>query len=306
MSKALQTRQNSDFYDKHALQAWHDRPARTYRTIQLKPLTPTLGAEVHGLDLTQEPTAEQLQEIRQAMNDHFVLAFRGVNPSREQHKAFVRHFGTLHRHVLASVRAESSEYDPEILAWKTGKDSLFTAGEGWHADVSCDASPIWGSFLHVTRLPEHGGGDTAFANMVLAYESLSPRYKQFLDGLTAIHDGALPWTIGYGNRPDPDKPYPTAEHPVVGTHPATGQKFLYVNSGFTSHIVQLSKEESAAVLQHLYRHIERSVHFQVRVRWEPGTLLFWDNWAVQHRAIWDYFPEERWGERVSAVIDQRP
>ena len=92
----------------------------------------------------------------------------------------------------------------------------------------------------------------------------------------------------------------------MARHPVTGQKYLYVNSAFTSHIVQLSRDESQALLQQLFRHVERSLALQVRVHCEPGTLLFWDNWATQHHAVWDYFPEDRWGERVSAYLPYGP
>ena len=160
--------------------------------------------------------------------------------------------------------------------------------------------------MHVTRLPEGGGGDTAFANMILAYEALSDSYKLFLDKLTAIHDGSQAWTAGYGSKPEPGANFPANEHPVVARHPHTGQKFLFVNSAFTSHIVQLTRTESQSVLDYLYRHIEKHLAFQVRVHWEPGTLLFWDNWATQHHAVWDYFPQERWGERVSVLSESGP
>ena len=213
--------------------------------------------------------------------------------------------------VFANYRKSHNEgvfdiYDPEILAWRTGPESRFTAGDAWHHDVSCDATPIWGSFLHVTHLPQCGGGDTAFANMVLAYESLSEPYQRLLDGLSAVHDGARAWTAGYGSQPEPGKTFPASEHPVVARHPHSGAKFLFVNEAFTSHIVQLTRSESTAVLEHLYRHIERQLAFQVRVHWEPGTLLFWDNWATQHHAVWDYFPQERWGERVSVLLPHGP
>ena len=140
------------------------------------------------------------------MAEYLVIAFRGQTLDSEQHKAFARRFGTLHRHVLAKSRAiAGGTDDPEILAWQTGKDSRFTAGDAWHHDVSCDPTPIWGSFLRVTRFPTGGGGDTAFANMVLAYDALSPHYQAFLDGLTAVHDGSQAWTAGYGSKPEPGK-----------------------------------------------------------------------------------------------------
>jgi taurine dioxygenase len=296
-----------DFHDKRAIEAWHDRPREPYRTLDVRPLAPTLGAEIRGLDLSREIGDEQFAEIRRAAAEYLVLAFRGQKLTGEQHKAFARRFGTLHRHVLAKSRTVAGGTDdPEILAWRTDETSRFTAGDAWHQDVSCDATPIVASFLHVTRLPSGGGGDTAFANMILAYESLSPAYKALLDGLTAVHDGALAWTAGYGSKPEPGKTFPATEHPVVARHPVTGAKFLYVNSAFTSHIVQLSREESQAVLQHLFRHVEKRLAFQVRVHWEAGTLLYWDNWATQHHAVWDYFPEARWGERVSAHLDVGP
>lgn len=296
-----------DFQDKQAIEAWHQLPRAPYRTFDLKRLSPTLGAEVRGLDLSQPLSDEQFAEVRRAISENLVLAFRGQKLDLESHKRFAGRFGTLHRHLLAKSRVVAGGTDdPEVLAWRTGPQSRYTAGDAWHHDVSCDAHPIWGSFLHVTRLPESGGGDTAFVNLVLAYESLSEPFKKFLDGLTAIHDGSTAWTAGYGAQPEPGKTFPQSEHPVVATHPFTGRKFLFVNEAFTSHIVQLARHESQAVLQTLYRHIERNLAFHVRVHWEPGTLLFWDNWATVHHAVWDYFPEERWGERVSVSLGHGP
>ena len=296
-----------DFNDKRAIEAWQQVPRQAYETFTLKRLSPTIGAEIHGIDLNQPMSDQQLTELRRAIGENLVLAFRGQNLTLEAHKRIASHFGKLHRHVLAKSRVVAGGTDdPEVLAWRTGPQSRFTAGDAWHNDVSCDANPIWGSFLHVTRLPESGGGDTAFANLVLAYESLSEPFKKLLDGLTAIHDGATAWTAGYGAQPEPGTTFPVNEHPVVATHPFTGRKFLFVNEAFTSHIVQLARHESNAVLQALFRHIERSLAFQVRVHWEPGTLLFWDNWATAHHAVWDYFPQERWGERVSASLEFGP
>jgi taurine dioxygenase len=296
-----------DFNDKQAIEAWLAQERQPFSTLDLKPLAPTLGAEVRGIDLSRELSDAQFAEIRRALGEHLVLAFRGQTLDSEQHKAFMRRFGTLHRHVLAKSRVVAGGTDdPEILAWQTGPQSRFTAGDAWHHDVSCDPQPIFASALRVTRLPEGGGGDTAFANLILAYESLSAPYQRFLEGLTAIHDGSLAWTAGYGSKPEPGKDFPASEHPVVARHPITGRKFLYVNPAFTSHIVQLSRHESAAVLRQLHQHVEKHLAFQVRVHWQPNTLLLWDNWATLHHAVWDYFPRERWGERVSARLDHGP
>lgn len=296
-----------DYNDKLAIEQWNTRERQTYRTIKVTPLSPALGAEVEGIDLRHDVTPQQLDEIKRAIAENLVLVFRNQEIGAEEHKRFARHFGTLHRHLLAgNVTLSARSQDPEILGWKTGRTSRYTAGDAWHSDVSCDLEPIWGSFLRVTRLPETGGGDTAFANLYLAYEALSDPIKQLLEGLTAIHDGRQAWTSGYGAEPDAGQKFPATEHPVIARHPLSGRKFLFVNAAFTSHIVQLTRAESDALLQLLFRHVEKHLSFQAHIRWTPNTMVFWDNWATQHHAIWDYYPFERWGERVSAFIGHGP
>lgn len=293
--------------DKTAIESWNTRDNAPFETIKVVPLSSTIGAEIHGADL-KNLSDKQFEEIRRAIDQHLAVLIRDQGGlTREDQKAFGRRFtGKLHRHELAnSSEWNVKDYDPEILGWRTGKESRHTPGDGWHPDVSCDPNPIAYSLLHVTQLPPVGG-DTAFANSYLAYDSLSEPIKALLDGLTAIHDGALAWTAGYGAQPAPGKIFPQSEHPVVAIHPRTGRKFLYVNSAFTTHIVQLTRWESDALLEFLFRHVERNLAFQTRVRWHPDSLLVWDNWASQHHAVWDYFPFERWGERVSVVTDLRP
>lgn len=293
-----------DYNDKLALEQWNTRAKPCFQTIKVTPLAPALGAEIEGVDLSKEITPQQLEEIKRANAEYLVLVYRNQAMTPEDHKRFGRYFGILHRHVRADKHNPGG--DPEILAWKTNKSSRFTAGEAWHNDVSCDASPISTSFLRVTQLPEGGGGDTAFANLYLAYASLSEPIKKLLEGLTAIHSGQEGWTNGYGAEPDPGQTFATSEHPVVVRHPVTGRPHLFVNRAFTTHIPQLTRPESNALLELLYQHIETHLAFQVRVRWTPNTLVSWDNWAVLHQAVWDYYPFERWGERVSAVSGQVP
>lgn len=295
-----------DFHDKRAIADWNGRERPGYETIAVRPLSPALGAEVSGVDLSKPLSEVQLADIRKAIGDNLVLVFRDQDITADDQKRFARHFGTLHRHLLGGARQLSStDHDPEILAWRTGPETRYTAGDAWHADVSCDPEPIWGSFLRVTRQPEIGG-DTAFANMHLAYESLSDRLKTLLDGLSAVHDGGKAWTAGYGAAPQPGQSFPATEHPVVARHHLTGRKYLFVNEAFTSHIVQLTRIESDAILSLLFRHIEKNLAFQSRIHWQPNSLVFWDNWATQHHAIWDYYPHERWGERASAFIGSSP
>ena len=296
-----------DYNDKLAIEGWNTRELTQYQTFDLKRLSPALGAELRGVDLSQPLPPAQREEIRQALTEHLVLTFPGQAINAEQHKAFGRLFGSLHQHVLGdSTQLTARSGDAEILGWKTGRTTRYTAGDAWHNDVSCDPHPIWASFLRVTRLPEVGSGDTAFANLYLAYESLSEPIKQLLLGLTAVHDGREGWSNGYGAEPKPGQVFNASEHPVVARHPVSGRPFLFVNEAFTSHIVQLSRAESDALLQLLYRHIEKHQSFQARIHWQADMLLLWDNWATQHHAIWDYYPFERWGERVSAYLDHGP
>lgn len=271
-------------------------------TLDIKPLTPHIGAEVRGVDLSQPLDNEEFAAIHQAHLDWMVLVFRDQPLDREAHKAFARRFGQLHVHPLNRARTG----DQEILQVKTTADSAYTAGEGWHTDVTCDEYPPMGSMLYVTETPECGGGDTLFADMYLAYEMLSDTMKEMLEGLTAVHDGALPYIGGYGIRLPEGQDYPKNEHPVIVRHPETGRKLLYVNSGFTSHIKGLKPRESRAILDMLFRHIDSTPKLYCRVEWEPNTLTFWDNRCTQHHAVWDYYPHSRYGERVSIIADSRP
>jgi taurine dioxygenase len=248
------------------------------------------------------PTAAQLEELRSAWAAHLVLTFPEQTLDREAHKAFGRAFGTLHVHPLNHARGG----DDEILVVKTDANSKYTAGDGWHTDVSCDAIPPLGSALYIKEVPSNGGGDTLFANMYLAWEALSEGLQNFLVDKFAMHDGALPYVGAYGVAPPEGSNYPRNRHPIAPRHPVTGRRLLYVNSGFTSHIEGLKREESRAILDLLFRHIERNPRFQCRVRWQPGTLTLWDNRCTQHHALWDYYPESRYGERVSIVGEAAP
>ena len=275
-----------------------------YQNIEVATLTPHIGAEIRGVDLAKPLTNEQFSDIYQAWLDWKVLVFRDQQLSRDEHKAFARRFGSLHVHPMAHNYGKNA--DPEILVVKTTAKSAYTAGNGWHTDVTCDEIPPLGSMLYVTETPESGGGDTIFADMYLAYELLSDPMKAFLEGLTAIHDGAIPYLGGYGVAAPDGKQYPRNQHPVVVRHPETGNRLLFVNSGFTSHIKDLNPWESRAILQALYQHIASTPRLLCNVQWEPNTLAFWDNRCTQHHAVWDYHPDTRYGERVSIVGDARP
>lgn len=272
-----------------------------YASFTVSTLTPHLGAEIHGLDLSQPLDADQQADLHRAFADWRVLVFRDQHLDREAHKAFGRYFGDLHVHPMNYSR----QSDPEILIVKTTKDSPYTAGDGWHTDVTCDAVPPLASALYITETPVVGGGDTLYADMYLAYELLSPAMQTFLEGLTAVHDGGIPYVGNYKSTP-PEGGYPRNEHPVIAVHPVTGRKVLYVNSGFTSHIKGLKKWESKALLDALYAHIATTPRLHCRVEWRPNTLTLWDNRCTQHHAVWDYHPHSRYGERVSVIDGVSP
>ena len=178
------------------------------------------------------------------------------------------------------------------------------AGDKWHTDVSCDEKPPLASILHLTTIPETGG-DTLFSSMYAAYDALSDVMKKLLTGLTATHDGAPNYDDRARRDPgaNPDRVNPVAIHPVIATHPSTGKKTIYVNSTFTVRINELSAAESKAVLEFLFAHVARP-EFQCRFRWQHNSIAFWDNRAVQHYAVWDYYPAVRTGRRVTIRGDR--
>lgn len=281
------------------------------RSVAIDPLTPVIGAEIGGVDLSKPLSETQLADIRAALNAYHVLVFRDQILSREDHKRFGRLFGRLHVHPFHAKKAmpdhaksDEAVPDPEIHIVKADANSKHVAGEVWHTDVTCDAEPPMGSMLYITKTPEIGGGDTCFLSAVRAFDALSPRLQEILKGLTATHDGTKLYSGSYGVA-EPEGGWPRAVHPVVVRHPDTGKAALYVNRGFTTRINELAPAESDALLEMLFRHLESHVEFQCRVRWRPNTLTFWDNRVTLHQAVWDYYPYARYGDRVS-IVGERP
>ncbi len=273
-----------------------------YKTLELRPLTPQTGAEVDGVDLSADLGEQQLAEVRRAFLDRHVLVFRNQQISRDQHKAFGRKFGSLHVHPAKKTLGLGG--DPEIFDVKANEKTKFANGALWHADLTCEEVPPLGSMLLMKQLPDVGG-DTLFANMHLAFESLSAPIKDMLRKLTAVHDG-LQDLQNYGIRPSADIDYPRNEHPVVVRHPETGRELLFVNSAFTSHIKGMSRRESDGLLRLLCDHIASDPRLHCRVRWAKDTLVFWDNRSCQHFAVGDYHPAVRVAERVSIQDTVRP
>ncbi|MGA0300042.1 MAG: TauD/TfdA dioxygenase family protein [Paracoccaceae bacterium] len=275
--------------------------AKTFKHIVAKPFAPNLGAEITGVDLSQTISEAEFSEIEAAFLAYQVLFFKDQKEIPPQvHIDLGKRFGPLHSHPAAPTMAGY----PEIFEIHATRHSKVANGEFWHSDVSCDEEPPLGTMLQIHILPPCGG-DTMFSNMYAAYDALSDAMKTFLDGLSATHASEHIYRGRYADRgqKDSDIAFPSASHPVVRTHPQTGRKALFVNRTFTTRINELSEEESSAVLKMLFEHAE-SIQFQIRFRWSKNDMAFWDNRCCMHRAIWDYWPEERKGRRVTIKGDR--
>ena len=272
-----------------------------YQLIDVRPYAPNLGAEIRGVCLANGVSDDEFAEIRRAFLEYQVLFFKDqLEIPPPQQIDFAQRFGPLHTHPAAPTM----DGYPEVFEIHAHRHSKIANGEFWHSDVSCDVEPPLGTMLQIHILPPCGG-DTMFSNMYRAYDTLSDPMKTMLDGLTATHESEHIYRGRYADRgqKDSDIRFPVAVHPVVRTHPDTGRKALFVNRTFTRRINELSEFESAALLDMLYQHCEH-IDFQIRFRWSLNDMAFWDNRCCMHRAIWDYWPEERKGRRVTIQGDR--
>jgi taurine dioxygenase len=266
--------------------------------LDVRPMTPAIGAEILNIDLGSANIRESIPSIRAALLKYGVIFFRDQELTQEQHIAFARHFGELEVHPATP----KDQPNPEVLRIAHGPKSRGQENN-WHSDVTWREKPSLGSILLAREVPDVGG-DTLFANMHLAYERLSEQMKRFCERLTAVHDISRVFAKRLNKTPEElHEKYPPMRHPVIRTHPETGEPAVYVNNGFTSHIEGLSKEESVWLLDHLYK-TAWDVEIQCRFRWQPGSIAFWDNRVCQHLAVSDYFPARRVMERVTIAGDK--
>jgi len=273
----------------------------TYKTITVKPISPVLGAEIFGVDLSKPLSNEAFDDIHTAFLKHHVIFFRDQTLTPDQHKAFGRRWGTLNIHPYV----KGMEGHPEILEIIKEPTDRVNFGGGWHSDMSFLEEPALGSILHAIEVPEVGG-DTLFASQYAAWDALTPGLKATLETLTAVHSAAEEYGAGgHSSRPRASMDsevvgddVPEYEHPVVRTHPETGRKGLYINPAFTLRFKGWSKKESRPLLEYLFE-VSRREAFTCRFRWQPGSLAFWDNRCVWHYALNDYHGQRRHMRRVT-------
>lgn len=277
---------------------------REQESLRVERISTALGAEISGVDLAQDLSAATIAAIRRALLEHGVVFFRDQPLAPAQLLAFGRRFGA----VVEYPFVKGIEGFPEVIAVAKLEHERVNFGGVWHSDTTYLESPPMASMLVAREVPE-AGGDTLFANMVLAYEALSPGMRRLLDGLRAVNSSAKADVtrtredrVRDGARAEARKEY-VAEHPVVRTHPETGRRALFVNAGHTVRFAGMTEEESAPLLEYLFRHQVRP-ELTCRFRWRPGSLAFWDNRSVQHYPINDYHGERRIMHRITLAGDR--
>nr|WP_068644885.1 TauD/TfdA family dioxygenase [Variovorax soli] len=277
--------------------------------MEVHPVTCAIGAELRNVSLAEASRDAGLAaDIRALLVQHRVLFFRGQELTRAEHVAFARHFGELEDHPVAG---SDPDHPGLVRIYKSPDTPQDRYENSWHTDATWREKPPFGCVLRCVECPPVGG-DTMWANMVLAYEKLPEHIKQQIAGLRARHsiEASFGAAMPLEKRLALKAQFPDAEHPVVRTHPDTGEKVLFVN-GFTTHFTNFHTaanvrygqdytQGSSALLQYLISQAAIP-EYQVRWRWQPGDIAMWDNRSTQHYAVMDYPPSHRKMERAGIV-----
>ena len=262
-------------------------------TLDLENITPSVGSYVNNLDLMGNLSENQIHELRVALHDRVVLVFRDQEHlTPEGHVRFAARFGPIWMHPYAKNQHPDQ---PEILIFDENapaKDS------GWHVDGSFEKLPVYGALLHARELPSNGGGDTIWTSSVAAYEGLSTAMRRFLNRLTAVHAITMIHDVDGNEYYLPKDEIKAATHPVVMKDPLSGKRHLFIDPLYTKQITELSRPESRILLSYLFEHMVNP-NLQVRVKWTPGMLVFWNNLLCQHFATNDYVGQRRLMFRVN-------
>lgn len=276
----------------------------TERTISVEPISGALGAEISGVDLARPLTEAAVRDIRQAFLDHLVIFFRGQALSPRQLLAVAENFGAASEYPFIKGLDEC----PLVVPVLKREDETVNFGGLWHSDTTYLERPPMGTMLLAKELPPYGG-DTMFANMYRAYETLSDGMKRLLDRLKAVNIAGK--AKAAATRRDmirdagrgADEGALEAVHPVIRSHPETGRRALFVNGAHSVRFEGMTEEESAPLLGYLFRHQARP-EFTCRFRWSVGALAFWDNRAAQHNPVNDYHGHRRLMHRVTLKGDK--
>ena len=279
-------------------------------SIEVQPVSPALGAEITGVDLSRRLSAEAFDAVHDALLAHGAVFIRGQRLEPHHLIEFASRFGPLNVHPMM----KPLDGYPAILEIVKNPEDRNNFGGSWHTDLSYLERPALASLLYAREIPPVGG-DTLFSNMYLAYEALSAGLRRLLAGLRAIHNTRLIYTpdaqeaagiigdAGSMQRSRRNDSHEEAIHPVVRTHPETGRKALYVNCNFTIRFEDMSEAESAPLLRFLFAHLEQP-EFTCRFRWSEGAVALWDNRCTQHYALNDYHGHRRVMQRVSIEGDR--
>ncbi|MCX7355749.1 MAG: TauD/TfdA family dioxygenase [Alphaproteobacteria bacterium] len=277
-------------------------------TLSFEPIAAAIGATVRGIDLN-EATDADYQALYEALLKYSVLVFRDQAMTPKAHVALAESFGPLRpRHPFFPSVAG---YDP--IAIIADSEASPPENEIWHADMTADPEPPFGSVLHIQTVPPVGG-DTLWCSMHAVHEALSPEMQRFLATLHATHDTEFAYATIQNNNKASDRTEALRQkgkedgnrrsHPVCMKHPVTGRPVVYMNAAFTTHIEGLSKRESDSILDMVQRLVS-TPRFQMRLKWEPDTVAIFDNFATQHHAIGDHYPNARVMHRVTIAGDRR-
>ena len=283
------------------------------KVIKVRPIASALGAEIHGIDLSEKLDDTTFATVRQALHDYLVIFFRNQTITPDQHLAFGRLFGQVETHAYAKGLPSHPEILPVI---KEAEDRAANFGGIWHSDVAFHEIPPMGQILYALEVPE-AGGDTIFVNMYRAYEALSDTMKELLYGMKAVHTGQRSYGVSNSQVTLRQEKFSKSMdvkvkedashemvHPIVRTHPETGRKSLYVSAISIQRFDGMTKEESRPLLKFLKEHARRP-EFTCQFRWKRHSIAFWDNRCTQHYALNDYHGHRREMHRVT-IAGERP
>ena len=267
--------------------------------IQVLPINGHIGAEIRNIDLSRNLSAEEFKIVEDALVRYEVIVFRDQDITLDNQIDFTKRFGPLSVHPFAPNMADK----PEVISLDSTGDNPAGPTDGWHSDETWRKRPPMATILRARIMPPYGG-DTLFASMTAAYDGLSEQMKRYIHDLEVLHD-FKPWRHMFEGSPELraklrklEDEHPNPWHPVVRIHPVSKRRVLFVNAGFSSRIKGLSEDESRSILDFLCRQATVP-DYQLRIKWQPNTVVMWDNRSTQHYAPHDYYPHRRKLDRLT-------